>query len=111
MASGTQSYTNLTIANQPGTNFQDYDWYKWTMGSSGSFTATVTVTAAGPLELHLFTVNSLGTLVELSNTSGTGMALSAGVPAGEVILVEVKGVNTTFGTQTQAMYNMTETKS
>ena len=89
----------------------DYDWYRWTAGQAGTFTATEMTTAGGNLELHLFTLQG-NTLVELARSTAAGVssqALSAAVAAGDTILVEVKGQNASFGVMTQGVYNLSAT--
>ena len=78
---------------------------------AGTFTATVATTAGGNLELHLFTVQG-NTLVDLGDSvaaPGATRALSAAVAAGQTILVEVKGHETTYGIMDQGTYSLTLT--
>ncbi|HEV3255509.1 MAG TPA: S8 family serine peptidase, partial [Gemmataceae bacterium] len=104
---GKLQLNNLTIAND-ATGLPDYDWWRWSAGASGTVTAEISY--LGFLELHLFTVNSNNTLVELGNSvattaSGT-LTVSATVTAGEPILVEVKGQNTSLGVHAVGVYSL-----
>jgi hypothetical protein len=99
----------LQIDTQPD-GFPDYNWFRWTAGGSGAFTATINTTSGGFLELEIFTVDptdntlvSLGVDQALSNTH----TLSTELTAGQVILVEVKGQNLSLGVQQTGVYNMT----
>jgi hypothetical protein len=92
----------LSITNT-SRGLPDYDWYRWTAAAAGTFSATLTTTSGGPLELHLFTLKN-NVLSELSSTtSGT---LSTPVTAGQVMLVEVKGANTAPGVFSTGTYNL-----
>jgi hypothetical protein len=108
-----QTYNNLTIGTHPS-GLPDYDWYKWSMGTSGTFTATMNIAqASGVLEMHLFTLHG-HTLVELASTSGardSSLSLSTKVTAGQTILVEMKGANTFVGRWDQGYYSMSESLS
>ncbi len=86
----------------------DYDWYRWTMAAGGTFVATTTTTSGGPLELHLFTLDSNNTLINLSDniSGGTLLSVYAAAAAGQPILVEVKGHNTGPGVMSQGTYNL-----
>src|SRR5207302_1449379 len=69
------AFTNLTV-NQTPDGLPDYDWYRWTAGFTGTFTASITTVpspGSGALELHVFTLVGHGpsvspTLLELGNT-------------------------------------------
>jgi hypothetical protein len=104
---GSQQFTNLTVNVHPSTGLPDYDWYRWTAGSSGTFTATISIRPEqGDLELHIFTLDSNNTLVELARSVDKGASnrtLSVAVQAGQTLFVEVKGRNSAlniFGTGT-----------
>ena len=84
----------------------DYDWYRWTAASAGTFSATLTTTVGGPLELHLFTLKS-NVLTELSST--TSVTLSTAVTAGQVIFAEVKGAPTAPGAFSTGTYDLSVT--
>jgi hypothetical protein len=102
---GPQTYMDLTIARHPNGLF-DYDWFRWTAGFAGQFTATIAGTPG--LELKLFTLDGI-TLVPLSSNSIPGLdpkSVGASVAAGQVLLVEVKGINTSFGVMEQGGYTL-----
>jgi hypothetical protein len=85
----------------------EYDWYRWTAPSAGTFRATETV-VSGDLEMHLFTLRG-NTLVELSHSTtpgATSRTLAAKLAAGQVIFVEVKGINTASGATTRGTYDL-----
>jgi subtilisin family serine protease len=100
--STSTSFTNMGI-DELSSGLSDYDWYRWSAGRAGTLTVTFSVTQGGPLELHLFTVQG-NTLVELNQTS-TGPLVTP-VTAGEPILVEVKGINTSPGVKSLGTYDM-----
>src|SRR5262249_31680803 len=101
LSSGDSASRGLTISLATD-GAPDYDWFRWTAAQAGTFTATMTTTAGGPLEMHLFTLASDNTLVEVSQ--GNSLALNMAV--GQVVLVEVKGTNTVYGTMTQGSYTL-----
>jgi hypothetical protein len=108
--SGSLSFSGLTINVHPSTGLPDYDWYRMTMSTAGTFTATITdVPERGDIELHLFTITGTNTLTELSNSETPGQltrTLTAAVQSGQVIFVEVKGHSPqqhVFGTGTYSM--------
>jgi hypothetical protein len=87
--------------------FPDVDWYKWTMGSGGTFTATETTDSGGPLELHIFKLVN-GSLNDLGDsTNGNAIkTLTTSVSSGDVMYVEVKGENTSPGVFTTGAYHL-----
>jgi hypothetical protein len=109
MTSATdQTLSNLPLVNRPDTGLPDYDWFRWTMGQAGQFTTTLTVTAGGPLEMHLFILRGIFPQ-ELSNTLGSVSApvgLTQTVGVGDILLLEVKGQNVSPGVQTIGVYNV-----
>jgi hypothetical protein len=104
---------SLTIANHTN-GLPDYDWFKWKMGSSGTFTTAFSILATdGDLELHLFRLESDNTLTQLAQTTSAGQeecnftaTLSAAVQQGQTILVEVKGVNSSLGVYGHGIYDL-----
>jgi hypothetical protein len=88
----------------------DYDWYQWTTSSAGTVTASVHLgNTAGPLEVHLFTIDSNGSLIQLSEDQtpiGGFLTVSANVAANEPILVEVKGLEVAPGVWGQGRYSL-----
>jgi hypothetical protein len=111
LAPGTTTITDLTIANHPN-GLSDYDWYRFTAGSAGTVTATINRKAGGDLELHLFTVDSNNTLIELGSDTTPRTAthtVSAAFSPGQVILVEVKGRERRLGVWDQGSYDLTMT--
>ena len=108
--SGQQIFENLTIAKHAD-GLPDYDWYRWSAATAGTFTVNIDVTQGGNLELHLWTLVG-NTLVQLgqvtqSSAAPATLTLSAGFAAGQAILVEVKGHNSSSGVQDQGAYKMT----
>jgi subtilisin family serine protease len=99
--------SNLQLARLPdGRN--DYDWFSFTAGQAGNFLATEGTTAGGNVELELFTLQG-GILVKLADSIAQGISsqsLGVVVAAGQEILVEVKGQNTSFGVQDAANYQL-----
>ena len=88
------------------TGQNDYDWFRFTPVQAGTFAATESTLTGGNLELHLFTLFG-NTLVELASSVAPGVAsqtLTAAVAAGQPILVEVKGENSSFGVQDSGTY-------
>jgi hypothetical protein len=90
-----QTFTGLTIAIHSN-NLPDYDWYRWTAGISGTFTAKMTTQITqGGLELQVFKLsgNTLVSLGSNTNPKAKIKQISAAVQAGDTIFVEVKGHN------------------
>src|SRR5262249_40644464 len=85
----------------------DYDWFRWTATAAGTVTATYKISKTnGELEMHLWTLQG-NTLIELTNmTSNKGGDLTAVVKPGQVILVEVKGRNSSVGVHDQGNYTL-----
>jgi subtilisin family serine protease len=105
-----QSVSSITESLGPlpdGRN--DYDWIRFTAGQAGAFVATESTVLGFNVELQLFTLQG-NTLVELAKSLAQGVtsqALGISVAAGQEILVEVKGQNSSFGIQDEANYNLT----
>ncbi len=110
LMAGTTAVNNLTI-NYHANGAPDYDWFRWTLTQAGTVTATETTTAAGAptgnLDLHLFMLQG-NTLVDLGDSTAPGLvhSVSAALPAGAQVLVEVKGHETRFGIMDQGAYNL-----
>ena len=86
----------------------DYDWFSFTAGQAGTFVATEQTVLGFNVELQIFTLQG-NTLVELAKSVAQGVnsqSLGVAVVAGQDILVEVKGQNSSFGIQDQANYNL-----
>jgi hypothetical protein len=103
---GSQNVPNLTInTNSDGT--PNVDWFKWTMGSGGTFTATETTDSGGPLELHIFKLINGGLTDEGDATDSSSVkTLTTSVSANDVMYVEVKGQNTSPGVFTTGSYHL-----
>ena len=87
----------------------DYDWFRWQIATSGTFSA-LTQATNGNIELHLFTLNPNGTLLELARSTNPGpttRGVSHSVTAGQTIFVEVKGLPLALGLFGQATYDLT----
>jgi hypothetical protein len=103
---GSQTYKALTI-NKHANGLPDYDWFRWSAGAAGTFSASIAATN-GNLELHLFTLSG-NTLVELAKDTIKGQAnkgVTAAVTSGETLLVEVKGIELSLGVFGQATYDL-----
>jgi hypothetical protein len=113
LAGGNTVVEGLTILDHPN-GLSDYDWYRWTAGSTGTVTATIRIgnnlgPGTGSLELHLFTLDSNNTLIDLGDSVTAGaktQTVSAAVTAGQPILVEVKGLESSMGVWDQAQYTL-----
>ncbi|HXG10608.1 MAG TPA: S8 family serine peptidase [Gemmataceae bacterium] len=106
--SGTQTLQNLSIRNHPN-GLPDYDWFRWTAGTSGAVTVTVTEgIPLSDLELFLFTLqgNTLVLLASNTTPNANTRSVSATVAAGQVLLVEVKGRNSSLGVMDQDTYEL-----
>jgi hypothetical protein len=104
---GSQTFNNLTIATHPN-GLQDYDWYRWSAGQSGTFTATIKYTTldGGDLHIRLFTLNSSGDLVQLASSRlqhVTTQTVSVPVAPGEPLLLWVYGFD-----RAQGAYSLTD---
>jgi hypothetical protein len=103
------SVSNLNTNYHTDTNLPDYDWYKWSAGSSGTFSVTVDANSGGNLEVSVWTVDSSGILTELSSgntTNGGTVTLTASVSSGQEVYVEVKGYESSVGVMDQVNYDM-----
>jgi hypothetical protein len=120
-----QQFDGLSIVTRP-TGLPDYDWFRWTAGRPGLFTASIEThrllsaegftcdpatvgMGQGDLELYVYTIrrNTL-VLLDASTVPGSrSQTVQASVNAGEVILVEIKGRNFALGQMSQAAYDMT----
>lgn len=109
LAPGMQTLNGLTVNIHPN-GLNDYDWFRWSTATAGTFTASLTIAPAlGSIEVHLFTVDGNNTLVELARDVTPGMTtrtVSAPVQTGQVIFVEVKGTNGAPGIFGQGSYDM-----
>ena len=94
---GAVGSTGLTLGNQAigmGIVGLQYDWFKLTAAQAGAFVVGMSNPS---LEMHMFTL-SAGALAE--TTEG------APVQAGQVVYVEVKGIEFAPGIATQGTYNL-----
>ncbi|MBV9125046.1 MAG: DUF11 domain-containing protein, partial [Planctomycetes bacterium] len=112
LPAGTQTFNNLTIVTHANL-LPDYDWYRWSAGTGGTFQVLINITPTqGDLELHLFTLTADNTLVELAKSTSAGTtsrALTTTVRAGQPLLVEVKGAPITPGVFGTGSYTMSVT--
>jgi hypothetical protein len=107
---GSQAYSGLTINEHivNGVAIFDQDWYEWTAGASGTFTATLSNISAsgGDIQERVFTLAGDGSLQELGASTLTGgvatQTVSVPVTVGEPLFVWVFGYNFALGT-----YSMT----
>jgi hypothetical protein len=107
---GTNSFQYLAVpSHNAWNNLPNYDWYTWTATKTSN--VTVTLQVLGDVELHVFTVDSTNTLIEVGKDMGLGRgpsrSLTFGVTAGEPIYVEVKGRNSALGYHEPGVYDMT----
>jgi hypothetical protein len=109
---GSQSYAGLTINYHIVSGFRvyDQDFYRWTMGASGTFTATLSnIAASGGIFqekiLALLPNNSLQTLATSSFTTATTQTISAPVSAGQAIFLWVYGVGFVAGFSPTGTYD------
>jgi len=99
---GTQTFTNLTIDRHANGLF-DYDWYRWTAGTTGTFTVDVANIQAngGDLNVRVYTLNAQNTLIQLGSSRKLGgvrsQSVKVQVNAGEPLLVWVYGYNHALG--------------
>lgn len=106
--SGTDHIGGLTLAKHAN-GLYDYDVFKYTMGVAGTFTAKETEEASrGGIELHVF--KQVGnTLVQLGQDQVRRhfvKTVSASVNAGDVIYVQVKGINYARGRMGTGFYHL-----
>jgi len=93
------------LNGRPGTDFGST-----VTSPTPGLAASINVTQGGNLELHLFTLSG-NTLVALGSATQTAAApatisVSAGVAAGQAILVEIKGLNSSPRVQDSGDYNL-----
>src|SRR5262249_37274650 len=103
------SYTNLTIGTIPN-GLPRYSWFRWEPGTTGTFSANLTVDSGQGLEIHLWTMQG-GNLTELSRAAATSRtgdkgSASGGCTAGAAIFVEMKGINIAPGVLTEGLYEI-----
>jgi len=101
---GSQAFANLTINHHPGTGLPDFDWYQWTAGKSGTFTAHIDYqsTHGGDLHMRIYTLVN-GMLEQLGSSRNIGVTsqqVSVKVGAGEPLLAWIYGFNHEDGTYT-----------
>src|SRR5579871_65570 len=104
---GSTTYANLSIGDKPPSFLPDNDWYEWTAGQSGTFTASITYSSfdGGDLHLRVFTLDSQNHLIQLGSSRMIGVtsqSVSVPVTAGEPLLVWIYGFN-----HSEATYQMT----
>jgi len=109
---GTQTQTSLTLNGHlvSGHPVYDQDWYRWTMGAPGTFTATLSNIQAsgGVFQERIFALmpdNSLQLLGTSPLTAATTQTVSATVSAGQSIFLWVYGVSFTPGSEPVGYYN------
>ena len=93
LASGTQSQAGLTIINHAN-GLPDYDWYRYTAGSTGTLTVSIKYQSAGDLDLRVFTVDANNTLIPLGSGLSSGQSqqtVTAAIGGGMPILIWVFG--------------------
>ncbi len=103
-----QTFSNLTINLKQG--LPDYDWFRMQPGVDGTFTANLSVTQGQGLEIHLWTLQDgylteLGKAVANASTNNLG-SISAKFKAGQIIFLEVKGINIAPGVMTTGQYDL-----
>jgi hypothetical protein len=104
---GSASYTDLTINRfADGTN--DQDFYRWTMGTSGTFSVQLSnISSSGDLHFRAYKVNADTTLSEIASGTRIGHFTSqsggAAVSANEDVIVYVFGFNFADGSYDMAV--------
>jgi hypothetical protein len=96
-------------------NLPDYDWFRWTAGAVGTFSAGFNILATdGDMEIHLFRLEGDGTLTQLAQASSANSnecsfktTLSVAAQPGQTFLVEVKGANSAPGVYGHGIYDLT----
>jgi Domain of unknown function (DUF4214) len=96
---GTQIWNNLAINTLPN-GLPDNNWYLWTAGNTGAFTARIDYTPGlpnpGDLDLRVFTINANNDLIQLGaslNSNVTDQVLSVVVTDHEPLYVWIYGFN------------------
>jgi hypothetical protein len=107
---GTETIGGLTI-NIHANGVPDNDWFRWTIGASGTFSATINYTPlnGGDLDLRVYALNSSGQLVQLGAGIQRGVKsqhVTVHVTAGEQIYAWIYGFN-----HEQGDYSLTATLS
>jgi hypothetical protein len=109
---GAQSQAGLTIDYHLVSGFPvyDQDFYRWTMGASGTFTATLSNIGAtgGILQEKILALqpdNSLHTLAVSPFSAATTQTISARVSAGQTIFLWVYGIGFVAGSSTLGSYD------
>jgi hypothetical protein len=99
---GSEAFSNLTI-NTHSNGLPDTDWYQWSAGQSGTFTASINYNTpdGGDLNMRVFTLSSQGVLIQLGSSlvqHSASQTVSVGVTAGEPLFVWVYGFDNAYGT-------------
>jgi hypothetical protein len=113
---GTEAFAGLTINGHliNGTPVYDQDWYRWTMATSGTFTATLSNIQAdgGVFQERIFVLmpnNSLQQLAASPLSAATAQSIAANVSAGQTIFLWVYGVPFQAGSDAVGSYNFSVT--
>ena len=98
----------LDISNQAG--LPDYDWFTLRAGQAGKLNLRMIQGSSGSLEVRLFTLDQNMHLVERASSTKPNQffrTLSMDVFANELVYIEVKGRNSSYGVMDEAFYQMT----
>jgi hypothetical protein len=109
---GAQSFSGLSINFHIVSGFKiyDQDFYRWTMGASGTFAATLSNIAVtgGILQERILALEPNGSLQPLATSSfssATTQTISAPVSAGQTIFLWVYGIGFAAGSSSLGTYD------
>src|SRR5262249_45695118 len=105
LSRGTLALNDLTLHTAP---LPDFDWYRLTAVTAGTFTAFLDIQQGQDMEVHVFTLSG-NTLVRLGSSVFPQLVtqqVSVPVRAGQVLLVEVKARNTAPGVMAPGLYDL-----
>ena len=98
----------LDISNQAG--LPDYDWFTVRAGQSGKLNLRMLQSSTGSLEVRFFTLDKNMSLVQKAASTAPGLLIrniSMNVDANQLVYIEVKGRNSSYGVMDEAFYQMT----
>ncbi len=98
----------LDISNQAG--LPDYDWFTVRAGQAGKLNLRMLQGSSGSLEVRFFTLDKNMSLVQRAASTTPGLLIrniSMNVFENELVYIEVKGRNSSYGVMDEAFYQMT----
>ena len=98
----------LDISNHTG--LPDYDWFTLRAGQAGRLNLRMLQGTTGSLEVRFFTLDGNLSLIQRAASTKPGQMLrtiSMDVAANQLVYIEIKGYNSSYGVTDEALYQMT----